>query len=73
MNFRFVVLGLFICFTLSAIAQREEMLTIDQFMTADELKGTGVSTLSQVQRKELDRWLTHYTYALLVEKCSAPL
>ena len=28
----------------------------------------GVSALSQVQRKELDRWLTRYTYLLLAEK-----
>ncbi|HEY4842169.1 MAG TPA: hypothetical protein VIH78_09385 [Terriglobales bacterium] len=52
----------------SPVVQPQESLTIDHFMTADELKSTGVSTLSQAQRKELDRWLTRYTFLLLEEK-----
>jgi hypothetical protein len=64
MNYRFALL----CFVVVAdllIAQQPNSMTIDQFMTPEELKNTGVSTLSQVQRKELDRWLTTYTFRLL--------
>lgn len=68
MKLRFVLLSLSAFLIVSAIAQRQEPLTIDQVMTPDELKSTGVSTLSQAQRKELDRWLTSYTDLLLAER-----
>jgi hypothetical protein len=68
MNVRFVFLELSAVLIVSAMAQRQEPLTIDQVMTPDELKSTGVSTLAQAQRKELDRWLTDYTQLLLAEK-----
>jgi hypothetical protein len=63
---RFVLLGISAVLVFSAAAQQQ--LSIDQVMSLDELKSTGVSTLSQAQRKELDRWLTRYTYVLLAEK-----
>jgi hypothetical protein len=66
MKLRFVWLGISAVLVFSATAQQQ--LTIDQVMSSDELKSTGVSTLSQTQRKELDRWLTRYTYLLLAEK-----
>src|SRR5580704_10697453 len=66
MNRRFVLLGISAIFVFSATAQQE--LTIDQVMSPDELKSTGVSALTQGQRKELDRWLTRYTNVLLAEK-----
>ena len=66
MKLRFVLLAISAVFVFSAAAQQE--LAIDQVMSSDELKSTGVSTLSQAQRRELDRWLTRYTYLLLAEK-----
>lgn len=66
MKLRLLMLGLSAVFVLSAPAQQE--LSIDQVMSPDELKSTGVSTLSQAQRRELDRWLTRYTYLLLAKK-----
>jgi hypothetical protein len=66
MKLRFLLLAISAVFVFSAAAQQE--LAIDQVMSSDELKSTGVSTLSQAQRRELDRWLTRYTYLLLAEK-----
>jgi hypothetical protein len=34
-------------------------------MTAEELRTTGVTTLSALQRQELDRWLSRYTDLVL--------
>src|SRR5580704_4240125 len=66
MKLRFLLLGMCALVVLSAPAQQE--LTIDQVMSSDELKSTGVSTLSPAQRRELDRWLTRYTHVLLAAK-----
>jgi hypothetical protein len=66
MRLRFIWFGICVLLVFSATAQQQ--VTIDQMMSSDELKSTGVSTLSQTQRKELDRWLTRYTYLLLAEK-----
>jgi len=33
------------------------VISLDEMMTADEKKKTGVSTLSQQQKQELDKWL----------------
>jgi hypothetical protein len=66
MKLRFVLLEISAVLVFSATAQRQ--LTVDQVMSSDEMKSTGVSTLSQAQRTELDRWLTRYTYLLLAEK-----
>lgn len=66
MKCRLVLLGLSAAFIFSATAQQQ--LTIEQVMSSDELKSTGVSSLSQTQRQELDRWLTRYTSLLLAEQ-----
>ena len=50
----------------SASAQTNNSVTIDQVMTAEELKSTGVASLSPSQREELNRWLNRYTAVLLV-------
>ena len=68
MKLRVALLGLSTVLALSATAQRQELLTIDQVMTPDELRSTGVGSLSQAQRKELDRWLIRYTSLLLADK-----
>jgi hypothetical protein len=66
MKLRFALLGICAGLVFSATAQQQH--TIDQVMSSDELKSTGVSTLSQAQRTEIDRWLTRDTYLLLAEK-----
>ena|ERR1700719_1469482 len=50
MNLRRVVLGISAIIVLSATAQ--QTLTIEQVMSPEELKSTGVSTFTQAQRKE---------------------
>lgn len=60
-----VVLGVATILMLSATAQ--QTLTIEQVMSPEELKSTGVSTLTPAQRRELDRWLARYTRLLLPE------
>lgn len=65
MNLTRFIVGVAAIFVLSATAQ--QILTIEQVMSPEELKSTGVSTLSQAQRKELDRWLARYTLVLLAE------
>jgi len=51
MKLRFVWLGISAVLVFSATAQQQ--LTIDQVMSSDELKSTGVSTLSQTQQRNL--------------------
>jgi hypothetical protein len=63
---QFPILAISAVLVFSATAQQE--LTIDQVMSPDELRSTGVSALTQGQRKELDRWLTRYTNVLLAGK-----
>jgi hypothetical protein len=67
MKLRIVLLGM-ISTVLVFSATGQQQFTIDQVMSSDELKSTGVSALSQTQRGELDRWLTRYTNLLLAEK-----
>lgn len=71
MKLQIVLLAISVILVFSPVVQPQESLTIDRVMTADELKSTGISTLSQAQRKELDRWLTRYTLLLLEEKKSS--
>jgi hypothetical protein len=52
-----------ISFAAAQIAQFA--LTIDQVMTTQELRETGVNTLSPVQREALNVWLNRYTPQLL--------
>jgi len=55
----------------SALAQQKGWLTIDEVMTAQEMKDTGVTTLSASQRQQLDRWLNRYTTLLLSSRKAA--
>jgi len=48
-----------------AMGQSQPILTADKVMTADELKATGVSSLTSAQRAALDRWLSDYTLKVL--------
>ena len=50
---------------ISALAQRNSAISVDQVMSAEELHATGVSTLSATQRHQLDLWLNRYTALLL--------
>jgi hypothetical protein len=65
MALRRVAITMFAIIILTASAQ--QTLTIEQVMTAEELKSTGVSTLTPAQRKKLDRWLMRYSRMLLAE------
>lgn len=65
MNLKRVVFGVAVIFVLSAAAQ--QTLTIEQVMSAEELKSTGISMLTPAQRSELNRWLARYTHVLLAE------
>ena len=65
MNLTRLVVGVAVIFVLSTTAQQP--LTIEQVMSPEELKNTGVSTLTPPQRRELDRWLARYTRVLLAE------
>lgn len=51
----------------SAWAQRSPTVTVDQVMTAAEMRATGIAKLSPAERAAFERWLTEYTlrvYAL---------
>ena len=39
----------------------EPVTTVDKVMTPEDIKATGVATLTPSQRKALDAWLTSYT------------
>ncbi len=52
--------------TVAALAQ--ETLSIEQVMTPEELKSTGVTSLSPAQRVELNRWLNQYTLGIMMAK-----
>lgn len=45
--------------------RKDELLTMDQVMTPDEMKAAGIAGLSPAQRQELDRWLNSYTSLLV--------
>ena len=46
-------------------AQRPPIVTMDSVMTVQEMRLTGVGTLTTSQRAELDKWLTEYTLRIL--------
>lgn len=48
--------------------QRNERLTMEQVMTPDEMKATGISGLLPQQRKALDLWLNRYSVELFSAK-----
>jgi hypothetical protein len=48
------------CFALAAIMGQAK-LTIDKVMTSEEMRATGVTSLTPIQRNALDTWLTQCT------------
>jgi hypothetical protein len=44
-----------------AASQSQPLITVDKVMTGEELRTTGVGTLTASQRATLDRWLSEYT------------
>jgi hypothetical protein len=68
MKYRIVALcGLLVVCALGAAQLKLGSLTVEQVMTPEEIKSTGVATLSAAQRKELDLWLNRYTLRMLSE------
>jgi hypothetical protein len=55
------LLGLVVILAALALAQSQPLITIDNVMTAEELRVTGVEGLTAAQRSALDRWLSDYT------------
>src|SRR6266481_5568062 len=43
----------------------DPQLRIEKVMTADELRDTGIASLSMSQRRALDLWLNRYTTTIL--------
>ncbi len=60
------LLVLIICVAVASVVaqQNSNTLRMDQVMTPDELRATGVATLTPAQRVALDRWLNKYTLTL---------
>jgi|ERR1035438_133957 TonB family protein len=54
-----------------AFAQSTPVIAIDKMMTAEELKSTGVDTLTRTQLSALNRWLSEYTVRL-IESAQGP-
>ena len=49
----------------SLFGQSGPVITVEKVMTVEELKATGVSTLTREQRAALDQWLSEYTVKLI--------
>lgn len=49
----------------SILAQSAPLITMDKVMTGDDLRTTGVASLTPVQRAALDQWLSAYTMQVL--------
>jgi hypothetical protein len=49
----------------SVVAQTPPVITMDTVMTGDELRTSGVGSLTPAQRAALDRWLSAYTLKVL--------
>jgi hypothetical protein len=57
-----LVLGLLgVAFAGSGFTQTAPVITMDQMMTGEELRITGVGGLAPAQTAALDRWLSAYT------------
>lgn len=68
MNSRVHILfsGLFaVLLTGFAFAQSAPVITMDEVMTGEELKATGINGLLPSQRAALDRWLSEYTVKVI--------
>jgi len=48
-----------------ALAQSATVITIDKVMTSEQLRATGVDSLTPTQRAALDRWLSDYSVRLI--------
>ncbi len=60
------LMGVMIAFVRLAVAQTSKLnLTIEDVMTSQELKDTGVSGLTTPQRTELNVWLNRYTETVI--------
>ena len=60
-----LVVGLLASLGLNGATQRSSGLRIEDVMTAEELKDSGVSALTVQQRKALNEWLNRYTQTVL--------
>jgi hypothetical protein len=49
----------------STFAQSRAAITLDQVMTGEELRKTGVEGLTPAQRSALDQWLSDYTLQVI--------
>jgi hypothetical protein len=60
-----VATAIFFSAELSVAQSRKGELTIEDVMTSQELKDTGVAGLTETQRTALDVWLNRYTQAVI--------
>src|SRR6266536_2181127 len=44
-----------------ALAQSQPLITVDKVMTGEELRATGIQSLTPAQRSAFDKWLSEYT------------
>lgn len=58
-----VLIGLAVATTASA--QSAPVITVEKVMTGEEMRTTGVASLTSAQRAALDRWLSAYTMQIL--------
>jgi hypothetical protein len=49
----------------SALSQSEPVLTMNKVMNGEQLRATGIDTLTPVQRAALDRWISEYTVTII--------
>jgi hypothetical protein len=47
------------------LAQSEAVVTMDKVMTGEQLRTTGIESLTLIQRAALDRWLSEYTVKVI--------
>ncbi|MDQ6827969.1 MAG: hypothetical protein M3081_03790 [Gemmatimonadota bacterium] len=50
------------------VITRDSARTLDRYMSPEELRATGVRSLTSAQRAALDAWLQHYTELVLAEQ-----
>ena len=62
MFFSFIVL--FFTFT-TVFVHTDEALKLNSVMTSEDMKKTGVASLTQVQKQDLAAWITHWTKMVL--------
>ena len=62
---RYLVVGLMATIGLYLPGEAQVTLTMSDVMTPSELEATGVSGLTEAQRRALDQWLQRYTLRVL--------